>query len=67
MKTISILLLYISLFTSQSKVYICNSPNAKKYHYNENCRGLNSCKHEIQKVTIKEAQSLGLTLCGWED
>jgi hypothetical protein len=53
--------------TIEPNVYICGTVGAKKYHYSETCRGLNACKHEIVKKTVKEAQSLGLTLCGWED
>lgn len=52
---------------SSSDVYICVSPGAKKYHYNENCRGLSNCKHEIRKVSKSEALDKGLGLCGWED
>ena len=48
-------------------VYICGPTGAKKYHYSETCRGLSNCKHEVVKKTLKEAQSLGLTICGWED
>jgi hypothetical protein len=48
-------------------VYICGTTGAKKYHYSENCRGLNACKHEIVTVALSEAQGYGLTLCGWED
>ena len=40
---------------------------AKKYHFNENCRGLSSCSHGVVKKTLKQAQGLRLTLCGWED
>ncbi len=48
-------------------VYICDSKGAKKYHLIQTCRGLNACKHEIIKVTLKEAKAKGLDLCGWED
>ncbi|WP_202702588.1 hypothetical protein [Flavobacterium sp. UGB4466] len=65
------LLFFLVLLTSfhpfETKVYICGATGAKKYHYNENCRGLTSCRNEISKVSIKRAQGLGLTLCGWED
>ena len=49
-----------------SDVYLCDSPGGKKYHYSKNCRGLSNCKHEIIKVSLKKAQSLGKTLCGNE-
>ncbi len=51
----------------KTSVFICGSTGAKKYHYNENCRGLRSCSHEVTKTSLKQAQGLGLTLCGWED
>lgn len=57
----------LSFKYESSKVFICVSKGATKYHYKENCRGLNSCKHEIKEVSITEAQNRGLTLCGWED
>lgn len=47
----------------EAKVYICVSKNAKRYHCDRDCRGLQSCKHEIRIVTIKEAQERGLTPC----
>lgn len=52
---------------SETSVYICGSTGAKKYHYNENCRGLSSCSHEVVKTSLKQAQRYGLILCGWED
>ena len=55
-------------FTNVDKdVYICNSKSSKKYHFKETCRGLNACKHEIIKISLKEAQEKGLEICGWED
>src|SRR5690349_51292 len=49
------------------KVFICKSRGAKKYHYDQNCRGLKQCTHTIEKVDRSKAQELGLGLCGWED
>lgn len=63
--TLLLLLVFLTSFT-ESNVYICKSKGAKKYHYSETCRGLNNCKHEVVKVKLKEAQDLGLGLCGWE-
>jgi len=48
-------------------VYHCDSPDAKKYHLTDNCRGLNACKHEIKPISLANAKARGLTLCGWED
>ncbi|MBS7254540.1 hypothetical protein [Flavobacterium branchiicola] len=65
------LLLLFVLLTSfrppESNVFICGPSGAKKYHYNENCRGLSACRHEVVKTSLKQAQGYGLTLCGWED
>lgn len=68
-KIVSICLIYL-LYTFSNpadEVYVCNSKNATKYHYKDNCRGLNACKHEVIKKSLKDAKGLGLTLCGWED
>jgi len=65
-----ILFLFI-LFTSfnsiESDVYFCVSKGAKRYHYDKFCRGLSNCQHTIKKVSLSEAQGMGLSLCGWED
>ncbi len=62
-----ILLLQTNFHVKETTVYICGTKGAKKYHYTENCRGLNACKHEIVKTTRSQAESFGLRLCGWED
>ncbi|RXR21631.1 hypothetical protein [Flavobacterium stagni] len=65
-----IVLLLLLLFISGSNkadVFICVSKTAHKYHFSESCRGLRACKHEIAKKSLKEAQALGYTLCGFED
>lgn len=67
-KLLGFLLLILSSYKCAEKkgVYLCDSPNATKYHYNENCRGLKACKHPIIQVTLEEARKLRKTLCGWE-
>jgi hypothetical protein len=70
MKKILLLFVFIcltSFVNVADNVYICNSKGAKKYHLKEFCRGLSACKHEVVKVTLKEAKEKGLDLCGWED
>ena len=69
MKSFIILLFifFTSFHSLETKVYICGPRGAKKYHYNEYCRGLSACKHETIKTSISQARSYGLTLCGWED
>ena len=56
-----------SRFDPATKVYVCKSTGAKKYHFNESCRGLKQCTHEVVTMTVKEAERKGLGLCGWED
>lgn len=55
-----------SLTVIADKVYICDSPKAKSYHYTKNCRGLNNCKHDVVETTVNKAVNRGRTLCGWE-
>ncbi len=54
-------------FTTSTYVYICDSSGGKKYHFNKSCRGLSRCSHPIRKISLEKAQSIGKTLCGWED
>lgn len=64
---LSTLFLFTSFDISKSDVYVCVSKGAKKYHYDKSCKGLSNCKHTIKKVSLSEAQNMGLSLCGWED
>ena len=64
---LSSILLLTSFNSVESDVYICGEKGAKKYHFSKNCRGLASCKHEIIKVSLQKAKSMGKDLCGWED
>ena len=48
-------------------VFICQSKGAKRFHYKESCHGLRRCTHKIEKVTRKEAEGYGLTVCKYED
>ncbi len=63
-------LLFLTLtafYQNGSKVYICGPEGSKKYHYSNSCRGLSACKDKIAEVSKTKAESLGLSLCGWED
>jgi hypothetical protein len=53
--------------TDTSKVYVCDSQYAKKYHLTSTCRGLSNCNYRIKKVSVKDAKTTGKTLCKWED
>jgi len=69
MKSLLFSLLLLNGFsctTATTMVYICDSPNARRYHYKEDCRGLSNCNHRILKVTLEEAKEKNLTLCHWE-
>ncbi len=49
------LALSISFKAPDEKVYVCHSSTSVAYHENKECRGLDSCKHEIIYITKKEA------------
>jgi len=51
---------------SSTIVYICDSPDGKKYHLDPHCKGLRNCSHKIVKLTLEEAKKRGKTLCGYE-
>jgi hypothetical protein len=48
------------------QVYICDSRTASKYHKSAFCGHLKTCKSQIMKISLKEAQDRGRTLCGHE-
>ena len=60
------LLLFGTVRCTPTTVYICDSPNATRYHLTAKCRGLSNCSHRIITVTIEKAKSMHLTLCKWE-
>jgi hypothetical protein len=47
----------------EASVYVCMSSGTKRYHCDRGCGGLNNCKHEIRKVSVSKAKSMGLTPC----
>ncbi len=53
--------------TMTDTVYICVSKGAKKYHYDQSCRGLKRCTHTVETTTKKKAEAIGLTVCGYEN
>ena len=68
MKTLSLLIFFVINITCKENttVYICNSPGAKKYHYNSNCRGLGNCTYRVVSIEIEKAKKDEKKLCGWE-
>lgn len=67
MKKLLFTFLLFTLTSADSFVYICKGKYAKKYHYNEYCRGLSNCSTKIYKVSLSEAKGMNRTLCGYED
>lgn len=61
-----LLFINITPVKDTSPVFVCNSSNAKKYHYKSNCRGLSNCHYKILKTSLQEAKKDGKTLCEWE-
>ena len=59
----AVLVCFGFMSSKSTSVYICDSPNAKKYHFNKNCSGLQKCTHTIKAVTKEEATKLGYTVC----
>lgn len=47
------------------EVYVCGGRYAKRYHNDEYCKGLQSCRGGIEIMTIEEAEDLGKTPCGY--
>ena len=55
-----------SVRCAPTTVYVCDSPNAIRYHLTPKCRGLSNCSHRIIKMTLEDAKKSGKTLCHWE-
>jgi hypothetical protein len=68
MKPILLFLVLFSHLTCATpvEVFICDGPNARKYHYKENCRGLSNCQYRVKKTTLENAKKEAKTLCRWE-
>lgn len=45
------------------KVWVCTGPHSKRYHNNEECRGLQKCSAEIELISIEDAKKRGYTAC----
>lgn len=77
-KILSILMLAIALIglnacaeanaseqKKEEKVYICTGKYAKRYHRYSDCRGLGSCKGDVELVPLSTAKKQGKTPCGY--
>lgn len=47
------------------EVYVCTGRYAKRFHCDEDCKGLQSCRGDIVVMSIEEAEDYGLTPCGY--
>jgi 5-bromo-4-chloroindolyl phosphate hydrolysis protein len=61
-----VLLLMMVSCSNSPVVYVCDSPNAKRYHYRSDCPGLSNCSYRVEKTTLEKAKKQGKTQCGWE-
>lgn len=68
MKTLLLLIIFFinTNFSAPKSVYICNSGISKKYHYQQDCRGLKNCQFKLLKIPLDKARREGKTLCKWE-
>jgi len=46
-------------------IHPCMGRSSKKYHYNEQCRGLSNGSTKLSKVTLSKAREMGRILSGW--
>ena len=47
------------------EIYVCTGKYAKRFHCDEDCKGLQSCRGGIVVMSIEEAEDYGLTPCGY--
>jgi hypothetical protein len=50
---------------NSNDVYVCTGRYAKRFHCDEDCKGLRSCRGDIVVMSIEEAEDYGLTPCGY--
>lgn len=70
-KTIVIAMVAMFLFSCENNdntgdVYICTGEYSEKYHYSNDCRGLNNCQGSIISISLSEAKETR-SICGFED
>ena len=54
-------------YSSDTKVFVCISPNSKIFHIDENCPALKRCKHDV--IEVSKTVAIGeyhRVLCGDE-
>lgn len=47
------------------EVYVCGGRYSKRYHNDEDCRGLRNCRGRVSSMSIEEAEAMGKTPCGY--
>lgn len=71
MKTI-LFCVFATAFTSitalqkETKVFVCKSKAATRYHLRKDCSGLKKCHLGIAEITLAKAKELERTLCKLE-
>ena len=53
----------VSSATPTEIVYVCMSKGSVAYHSRGNCAGINSCTHEVKRMSAADAQGLGKRAC----
>lgn len=56
---------YVATEDNGDEVYVCTGKYAKRFHCDEDCKGLRSCRGEVVTMSIEEAEEQGLTPCGY--
>lgn len=46
-------------------VYVCTGPYARKFHFTQDCDGLQNCSGFIMEMTLEKAESKGYRYCHW--
>lgn len=49
--------------SDSSEVYICTGPQSETYHKSDDCTGLRRCSGTIEKMSKKDAKSIGRRAC----
>lgn len=44
-------------------VWVCTGPKSKRYHCDEDCKGLSKCSRLVDCISIDSAESIGKTPC----
>lgn len=61
-----ILLFLITAGCAEKRVFVCESSQSVKYHYDKNCIGIKKCRYKIVEIYIDSAIKQGKSLCSWE-